>query len=150
VEDSWKLSPSLTLNWGTGYEVFPFPWIEKYDRQANFLPSRGDVFTVNPRTSRATGTTTDKNNFGPRLGWMEAQFQNCGARGLRVFYQGESVPETNLPSQNPPFVGSSGFNNNTLADPSAAREAIARVPDQHGDFLFLPTEPCCTRPKHEF
>ena len=130
VEDSWKLTPALTLNWGVRYEIFPFPWVEKYDRQANFLPSRGDVFTVNTKDlPERTGTTTDKNNFGPRVGlaW-KVNSKTVARAAYGVFYQGESVPETNLPSQNPPFTGSVGFINNTSADPSTARRLSQGFP----------------------
>src|SRR5262249_4497667 len=44
-----------------------------------------------------------------------------------VFYQGESVPETNLPSANPPFTGSVGFNNNA-ADLAGARRLSQGFP----------------------
>jgi hypothetical protein len=129
VEDSWKLTPSLTLNLGLRYEVFPFPWLETHDRQANFLPSRGEVFVVNTKDlPERTGTTTDKNNFGPRVGlaW-KVNSRTVARAAYGVFYQGESVPETNLPSQNPPFTGSVGFTNNA-ADPAGARRLSQGFP----------------------
>jgi hypothetical protein len=129
VQDSWKLTRSLTLNWGLRYEVFPFPWIEVHDRQANFLPARGDVFVVNTKDlPERTGATTDKNNFGPRLGlaWKAAS-RTVFRAAYGIFYQGESVPETNLPGSNPPFNGSAGFTNNA-ADLAGARRLSQGFP----------------------
>ncbi|HTM51643.1 MAG TPA: TonB-dependent receptor [Bryobacteraceae bacterium] len=129
AEDSWKLSPSLTLNLGLRYEMFAYPWAEVYDRQANFLPSRGDVFTANTKDlPERTGTTTDKNNFGPRVGlaW-KLNSRTVVRAAYGVFYQGESVPETNLPSQNPPFTGSVAFTNNA-ADLAGARRLSQGFP----------------------
>jgi hypothetical protein len=128
-QDSWKLSPSLTLNWGLRYEIYPFPWIETHDRMANFLPTPGDVSPVNtPALPERTGTTTDKHNLGPRVGlaW-KVERRTVFRAGYGIFYQGESVPETNLPSANPPFTGSVGFTNNA-ADVASARKLSQGFP----------------------
>jgi hypothetical protein len=116
IEDSWRLTSTLTFNWGLRYEVFPgFPWAEVHDRQANFLASLGTVVPVGtPSLRERSGTRTDWNNFGPRLGLAWKFASKMVARvAYGVFYQGESIPETNLPSANPPFTGSFGFANNT-------------------------------------
>jgi hypothetical protein len=128
-QDSWKLSQALTLNWGLRYEIFPFPWVETHDRMANFVPSLGDIFPVNtPNVPERTATTLDTNNLGPRVGvaW-KATRRTVARAGYGIFYQGESIPETNLPSANPPFTGSLGFTNNA-ADLASARRLSQGFP----------------------
>jgi hypothetical protein len=129
-QDSWKLTSNLTVNWGLRYEILPgFPWIEVYDRMANFLPDRGDVFEVNtPGLPERSATTLDKNNFGPRLGLAYKLGSKTVLRAAYgVFYQGEPVPETNLPGVNPPFTGSVGFVN-ARGDFAGARRASQGFP----------------------
>jgi hypothetical protein len=123
VEDSWRLTPALTFNWGLRYELFPsYPWTEVHNRQANFVPSLGTVVPVGtPMLPERSGTKTNGNNFGPRLGLAWKFNSRMVARAAYgIFYQGESIPETNLPSANPPFTGSFGFANNA-SDLAGAR-----------------------------
>ncbi|MBI3684420.1 MAG: TonB-dependent receptor [Acidobacteria bacterium] len=129
-QDNWKISQALTLNLGLRYEIFPgFPWMEVYDRQASFLPDRGDVFVVNSKDlPEPSGATLDRNNFGPRAGLAYKLGSRTVLRGAYgIFYQGESVPETNLPGTNPPFTGSVDFVNNRT-DPSGARRLSQGFP----------------------
>lgn len=127
VQDDWKITRNLTMNWGLRYEIFfGYPYTEVYDRQANFLPHRGDVFEHNTADlPERSGTTTDKNNFGPRLGLA---YKLGGKTVLRaaygIFYQAEPVPETNLPGVNPPFTGSAGFNNDQANFTGARRLSL--------------------------
>jgi hypothetical protein len=130
VQDAWKLTPALTMTWGLRYELFPsFPWVEVYDRQANFLPSLGDVFVVgSPQVPRRSATTNDLNNLGPRLGFAYKVGNRMVIRAAYgIFYSGESVPETNLPGVNPPFTGSVAFVNNQ-ADFTGARRLAQGFP----------------------
>ncbi len=115
AQDSWKLTSALTLSLGLRYEIFQgYPWMEVHDRMANFLPHLGRVVVVNTsELPQRSGTTTDRNNFGPRAGlaWkLDRRTVLRAAYG--VFYQAEPIPETNLPGVNPPFTGSVGFANN--------------------------------------
>ena len=140
AQDSWKITSALTLNIGLRYESFlGYPWIEVFDRQANFLPERGDVFVVNTsELPERSGTKTDWNNFAPRAGLAYKLGQKTVVRAAYgIFYQAESMPETNLPGVNPPFTGSTQFNNDQ-ADYAGAR----RFSDGFDlpDTLIFPTE----------
>ena len=63
VQDTWRLLPRLTLNWGLRYDV-TLPIKEKNDLLANFDPSVG---LVQVGRGISQPYSTDKNNFSPRL-----------------------------------------------------------------------------------
>jgi hypothetical protein len=65
VQDDWKLTRRLTLNFGLRYE-YSGPLSDKFDRISNFIPSRGLV-----RVGQGLDTLyeRDLNNLAPRLGF---------------------------------------------------------------------------------
>ena len=124
AEDSWKLTSALTLNWGLRYEAYPgYPWTEVHNRMANFLPSLGNVFVVGtPQAPQRSATNTDWKNLGPRLGLAYKLGPKTVVRAAYgIYYEAESIPETNLPGINPPFNGSVGFTNNQTNFTGATR-----------------------------
>jgi hypothetical protein len=95
VQDDWKISPKLTLNFGVRYEFNP-PYHEENDNIYNFDPATGRVIVpseaalgrVNPLfpshlvpvvTAEQAGVPkslfyTDRNNFVPRFGFAYRPF----------------------------------------------------------------------------
>jgi outer membrane receptor protein involved in Fe transport len=65
INDDWKLSPRFTLSLGLRYDLSK-PLDERDDLAANFFPDRGLVQLGQGIDSLYE---TDKNNFGPRLGF---------------------------------------------------------------------------------
>jgi hypothetical protein len=122
VEDNWKASENLTVNWGLRYEVLPnFPWVEVYNRMANFIPSLDQVVDVGtPQLPSRSATKTGWLDFGPRLGLAYKIGKDMVFRAAYgVYYEGEPIPETNLPGANPPFTGSVAFTNDKTNYPGA-------------------------------
>jgi len=98
VQDDWKVNSHLTLNLGLRYEL-PLPWVHPHDywgtlrlgQQSTVIPTApvGMVFPNDPGVPRGI-IQTDKNNFGPRIGFAWAPFGN-GRTSIRgaygIFYE---------------------------------------------------------------
>lgn len=86
VQDDWKVNPDLTLNLGLRYDVFTAP-TERFDRQSNFDPV---TRTIQMAGDNAPGgrdlANTDKNNFGPRIGFAYSGFKSDKTFVLRGGY----------------------------------------------------------------
>src|SRR5690242_6926214 len=76
VQDDWKVNNDLTLNLGLRYDIFTAP-TERTDRQSNFDPA---TKTIHIAGENAPGgrdlANTDKNNFGPRIGFAYSGFKS--------------------------------------------------------------------------
>lgn len=109
VQDTWRVRPDLTLNYGIRYEFFT-PMQERENMVSNFDPTaaggRGALITsspldfVNPcdfdciQRSNATGVfgrslvNSDKNNWAPRFGFSWRFAENAVLKGgYGIFYQ---------------------------------------------------------------
>jgi len=114
LQDTWKLTSNLTLNYGLRYEVYSaYPWKEVANRMACFRPDLGNVFVVgSPQVPQASGTNTDYNNLGPRAGLAYKLGSRTVLRAAYgLFYSAEAISAQGLGGGNPPFVGSSAFTN---------------------------------------
>src|SRR5215204_5367971 len=75
VQDDWKVNPNLTLNLGLRYDVFTAP-TERYDRQGNLDPATGRIQMAGENAPGGRDlANTDKNNFGPRIGFAYSGFK---------------------------------------------------------------------------
>ena len=86
VQDDWKVNQDLTLNLGLRYDIFTAP-TERFDRQSNFDPA---TKTIQMAGDNAAGgrdlAHTDKNNFGPRIGFAYSGFKPDKTMVLRGGY----------------------------------------------------------------
>jgi hypothetical protein len=100
-QDSWKVRPNLTLNYGLNW-IFQSPLSEPTNRISTFIPSMGGITYV------GQGITTlyprDWNNFGPRFGFAYSPGLNRWVLrgGYGLFYQ---VPNVNYFGDNRPGNG---------------------------------------------
>ena len=86
VQDDWKVNTDLTLNLGLRYDIFTAP-TERFDRQSNFDPA---TRTIQMAGENAPGgrdlANTDKNNFGPRIGFAYSGFKEDKTLVIRGGY----------------------------------------------------------------
>jgi outer membrane receptor protein involved in Fe transport len=86
VQDDWKVNPDLTLNLGLRYDIFTAP-TERFDLQSNFVEGSN---TIQMAGGNAPGgrdlADTDKNNFGPRIGFAYSGFKDDKRLVLRGGY----------------------------------------------------------------
>ncbi len=110
AQDDWKVSRRLTLNLGLRYDYFTNP-TEMYGRQANFDLTTGSLIVA--ADNKDSLTKTDKNNFGPRIGFAYDIGGN-GKQSIRggygLFYFLDRGGIDNQLAQNPPYSGFSQFN----------------------------------------
>lgn len=144
VQDTWKVTRKLTLNYGLRYELQTPMW-EKENLQGNFdlNPASPTFGSIAPATGDSilsrTFSKLDRNNFAPRLGFA---YQASDSTVIRVatgiFYGGLGWQAIgNMAPNNPPyFIGvtfptantantsqlvlASGFPSDTL-DPARVR-----------------------------
>lgn len=75
LQDDWKVSSRLTVNLGLRYEL-QTPLSEASGRIANFIPWLGEVVRSGDKRFPGSLVETDKNNFGPRLGFAYRPFND--------------------------------------------------------------------------
>ncbi len=125
VQDDWKVTNKLTLNFGMRYEL-PTPFAEEHDRQSNFVLDAGPCFfqliavsqdsKCNAGIGRAQ-VRADTNNFAPRAGFAyQAAGKTVVRGGAGIFYgRDEDLGIANRLPSNPPFVSSASFTGTAAA-----------------------------------
>ncbi|MBV8834846.1 MAG: TonB-dependent receptor [Acidobacteriaceae bacterium] len=97
VQDSWKASPKLTLNYGVRWDYFG-PFFDPTNRISTFIPSMGGI--VYPGQGIDTLYPRRWTNFAPRFGFAYSPFHKLVVRGnYGIFYDqpvlkafGDNVP----------------------------------------------------------
>lgn len=110
VQDDWKVNQDLTLNLGLRYDIFT-PSTERFDRQLNYVPEQNALIRAGGGIPRGL-RETDKNNFGPRIGFAwsglreDKTFVIRGGYGL--LYTTDAV-NIGAFATNQPFNGGGGY-----------------------------------------
>ena len=112
VQDDWKVTRRLTLNLGLRYDLYTWPQEDK-NLQANFDLATGSLVLPGQAGYPKSLINTDKNNFGPRIGFAysaTADGKTVVRGGFGVFYFLDRGGIDNQLAQNPPFSGQSTLN----------------------------------------
>ncbi len=148
AQDSWKLKPNFTLNYGLRWDVLP-PWYEKYNQlQTLVLGEQSRVYPGAPAGLVFPGDTgvprtlapTKYDNFAPRIGISYSpDVQNgalariFGAKGstaIRVgygfYYTAFEGLSAGIMSANPPY----GYTYSSIAPPLFATPFVTAASGQ--------------------
>ncbi|HEX8136827.1 MAG TPA: TonB-dependent receptor [Pyrinomonadaceae bacterium] len=110
VQDDWKVNPDLTLNLGLRYDIFT-PATERYDRQLNFVVEQNALVRAGGGVPRGL-RNTDKNNFGPRIGFAWSGFKEDRTFVIRGGYgllYATDAANTGAFAVDQPFNGGGGY-----------------------------------------
>jgi hypothetical protein len=116
IQDDWRVTPNLTLNFGIRYEFAAAP-AEQRGKALVFAPDLGTIVTANHGV-RPSIVDPDYNNFAPRFGFAyRPNFtKNTVVRGgFGVYYATDNFNEEQFKVIGPPFYQSQTLN----SDPTA-------------------------------
>ena len=119
VQDDWKARSDLTLNLGLRYDIFTAP-TERFDRQSNFeVATRTIVMAGDSAPGGRDLANTDKNNFGPRIGFAYAGLRSDNRMVIRGGYG--IMYSTDISAAQPltanPGTGSASYSCNPITNP---------------------------------
>jgi hypothetical protein len=147
VEDSWRIHPRLTLNYGLRYEPF-IPWDQKGGRHTGFIPGEqsvvvpdappGILFPGDPQLPQKL-THSDLNNFAPRFGaaWdVTGDARTVVRGGYGIFYQQINGETTHAAEA--PWRGTTQLRQGRIEDPFGSLGQTEPPPDSPGEFGCSP------------
>ncbi len=147
VEDSYKVHPRLTVNYGVRYEPF-IPWDQLGGRHTSWIPGErstvvldappGILFSGDPQLP-ARLTRSDLNNFAPRLGvaWdVTGSARTVIRGGYGIFYQQVNGETTHAAEG--PWRGTTQLRQGRIEDPFGSLGQTEPPPESPGRFGCSP------------
>jgi len=107
-QDTWRVKPNLTVNYGLRYELYPPFWVNRENRTANFSPDNGGQM-ISATGNGVYGRTLihpDDVDFAPRLGFSYHMLKPLVIRGgYGIFHQFiNRIGSESMLQLNPPFL----------------------------------------------
>jgi hypothetical protein len=143
IEDSYKVHPRFTLNYGLRYEPF-IPFDQKGGRHTTWVPGvqstvvpdapKGILFPGDPGLASRL-TNSDLNNFAPRLGvaWdVKGDARTVVRAGYGIFYQ-QINGETTHAAEGP-WRGTTQLRQGRIEDPFGSLGQVEPPPESPGRF----------------
>ena len=85
-QDDWKVNQSLTLNLGMRWDLFTQP-TERFDSQSNYNPANDTLTRAGKTAPNGRDlVNSDRNNFGPSVGFAWSGFKNDKSVVIRGGY----------------------------------------------------------------
>jgi hypothetical protein len=137
AEDSYRLTPRLTLNFGLRDDLVT-PWKERSNRLAGWDPTNGGNLVPVGSGSFPGNTVVDGRytNFAPRFGFAFNIDSKMVLRGGFGIFYGYETYNSNPMSKNAPFNGSFSTTNSTgTAGYAAAKPISAGFPAARPDLF---------------
>ncbi len=147
IEDSYKMHPRLTVNYGLRYEPF-IPFDQKGGRHTTWVPGvqstvvpdapKGILFAGDPGIPKRL-TNSDLNNFAPRLGvaWdVDGNARTVVRGGYGIFYQ-QINGETTHAAEGP-WRGTTQLRQGRIEDPFGSLGQTEPPPASPGRFGCSP------------
>lgn len=113
IQDDWKVTRSLSINYGLRYEFVSPPHAEELDHVFGFDPATGRQLFPILGQIRRTIIRPDKTNFAPRLGlaynpsWARSWTARAGAG---IYYDQTQMNETQFTTNSPPTFFQQNYN----------------------------------------
>ena len=116
-QDTYRVSPRLTLNYGLRYE-FQAPYTERNNNEANYDPATDSLLLAGRGGNSAALMNSQKLNFGPRFGAAYQVNSKLVVRaGYGFYYSPENDGREDILTKNYPFAIQETFNTNPYAGP---------------------------------
>lgn len=111
AQDSYKVTPRLTLNYGLRYE-YAAPWTEANNQMSNYDLASGNILIAGAGGNSASLVKPRKNDISPRLGFaFQANPKTVLRAGLGIFYSPENDGREDSLTKNNPFALQYSFSN---------------------------------------
>src|SRR5688572_28680295 len=147
IEDSYRMHPRLTVNYGLRYEPF-VPFDQKGGRHTTWVPDvqstvvpdapKGILFAGDPGVPKRL-TNSDLNNFAPRLGlaWdVNGNARTVVRGGYGIFYQQINGETTHAAEA--PWRGTTQLRQGRIEDPFGSLGQTEPPPESPGRFGCSP------------
>ncbi len=108
-QDTWRVTPNLTVNYGLRYELYPPFWLNRRDQTSNFSPANGGEIVTANASQGVYGRTLihpDDLDLAPRFGFAYHMSKPLVWRGgYGIFHQFiNRIGSESMLQLNPPFL----------------------------------------------